>query len=119
MNGTLSCSATNCVNNMSGLCSASTINVFGSNAHSSESTQCETFAEKGLKNSLSNVLNNNIIGEFQQVFNSESIMMSPSIRCSATSCVYNENNLCSADNIMVSGVGAITSVRTQCETFKE
>ena len=119
MNGTLSCSATNCVNNMSGLCSADTINVFGSNAHSSEKTQCETFAEKGIKNALANVLNNNIVGEFQQVFNSESIVMSPSIRCNATSCTHNENNLCAADNVMVSGIGAITSGRTQCETFKE
>ncbi|MGH4119376.1 DUF1540 domain-containing protein [Clostridium sp.] len=119
MSGTLSCTATNCVNNMSGICSASTINVFGSNAHSSEKTQCETFAEKGIKNALANVLNNNIVGEFQQVFNSESIMMSPSIRCNATSCMHNESNLCAADNVMISGIGAITSGRTECETFKE
>ena len=34
---------------MSGLCSANTIKVSGLNAHSSSLTQCETFAEKGLK----------------------------------------------------------------------
>ena len=119
MNGTLSCTATNCVNNMSGICSASTINVSGSNAHTSESTQCETFAEKGLRNSLANVLNMNVVGEFKQVFNSESIEMSPSVRCDATNCKHNENNLCAADNIMVNGLGALTSGRTQCETFEE
>jgi hypothetical protein len=119
MSGTLSCSATNCVNNMSGLCSAGTINVFGSSAHTSESTECETFAEMGLKNSLANVFNMNVVGEFKQVFNSESIVMSPSIRCNAESCIHNIDNLCAADNVVVSGVGAITSSRTQCETFKE
>lgn len=119
MSGTLSCSATNCVNNMSGVCSAITINVFGSNAHSSEKTECETFAEKGIKNALANALNMNVVGELKQVFNSESIVMSPSIRCSAISCIHNENNLCDADNIMVSGIGAKTSGKTQCETFRE
>jgi hypothetical protein len=119
MSGTLSCSATNCVNNMSGVCSAITINVFGSNAHSSEKTQCETFVEKGIKNALSNVLNMNVLGEVKQAFNSGSIVMSPNIRCNAASCLHNENNLCAADNIMVSGMGAITSERTKCETFKE
>ena len=119
MNGTLSCTATNCVNNMSGICSASTINVSGSSAHSSEATQCETFAEKGLKNSLNNVLNMNVVGEFKQVFNNESIEMSPSIRCSAVNCMHNEKKLCLADNIMVNGMGALSSGKTQCETFKE
>ncbi len=54
-----------------------------SDAHRSEETQCEKFAEKGLKNSLSNVLNMNVIGEFKQVFNNDSIEMSPRIRCEA------------------------------------
>ena len=119
MSGTLSCSATNCVNNMSGICSASTINVSGSNAHSSEATKCETFAEKGLKNSLTNVLNMNVVGEFKQVFNSDSIEMSPNIRCVAKNCIHNQKNLCAADNIMVNGAGALTTEKTQCETFKE
>lgn len=119
MSGTLSCSATNCVNNISGMCTANTINVSGASAHTSENTQCDTFAEKGLKNSLSNFTNMNVIGELKQVFNSESIVMSPSIRCVATNCRYNEKKICVADNIMVSGIDVTTSERTQCETFKE
>ncbi len=119
MNGTLSCTATNCVNNMSGICSASTINVSGASAHSSEATQCQTFAEKGLRNSLANVLNMNVVGEFKQVFNNESIEMSPNIRCGATNCIHNEKKICVADNIMVNGIGALSSGKTQCETFEE
>ncbi|MCB2290515.1 DUF1540 domain-containing protein [Clostridium sp. CS001] len=119
MIGTLSCSATRCVNNMSGICSASNINVSGANAHSTEETQCETFAEKGLKNSLTNVLNMNVIGEIKQAFNHDIIKMSPSIKCEATNCVHNEKDLCIADNIIISGIDALNSERTQCETFKE
>lgn len=119
MIGTLSCSATRCVNNMSGICSASNINVSGINAHSIEETQCETFAEKGLKNALTNVLNMNVLGEIKQVFNHDTIEMSPSIKCEATNCVHNEKDLCIADNIIINGIDALNSERTQCETFKE
>lgn len=126
MRGTLSCSATICVNNMSGICSASTINISGASAHSSEETQCENFDEKGLRNSLSNVLNLNIIGEFRQAFDNDSIEMSPRIRCEAVNCKHNEEELCIAKNIMVSGIDALgneetaSSIKeTQCETFDE
>lgn len=119
MRGTLSCNATNCVNNMSGICSASTISVLGSNAHSTEETQCETFAEKGLKNSFNNVLNMNVIGEFKQAFNNDTIEMSPRIRCEAINCIHNEEEICVAHNIMVNGREALSSERTECETFKE
>jgi len=119
MRGTLSCTATNCVNNMSGICSASTIEILGSNAHSREETQCETFAEKGLKNSLNNVLNMNVIGEFKQAFNNETIEMSPKIRCEAINCMHNAKHKCIAQNIMVYGKGAICCEKTECETFKE
>lgn len=119
MDGALSCTATECVNNISGICSARTIHISGSKAHSSEDTQCENFAEKGLKNSLVNVLNMNVIGELKQVFNKESIEMSPRIRCEAKNCKHNEEKLCLADNIMVYGKGALSSEKTQCETFEE
>lgn len=119
MNGTLSCSATNCVNNISAICSARTIHISGKNAHSSEGTQCENFAEKGLKNSLINVLNMNVVGEFKQVFNSDSIEMSPRIRCEAINCKYNEKKLCLAQNILVYGKDALCSEKTECETFEE
>ncbi len=117
MRGILSCSATNCVNNMSGICSAGTIHITGATAHTSESTQCETFAEKGLKNSLANVLNMNLVGEIKQAFTNETIEMSPNIKCEARNCRYNHDELCHAPNIMVNGMGALHSERTRCETF--
>jgi len=119
MNGPLSCSAENCVHNMAGLCSANTIQVLGSNAHSSSLTQCGTFAEKGLKNAISNVFNMNIPGELRQAFTNSSIEMSPHIECDAVSCTYNIDKKCSADYIQIHGPGALTSARTQCQTFKQ
>ena len=119
MNEALSCSATNCVHNVSGLCSANTINVKGSEAHTSNSTMCETFAEKGLKNALANVANMNVVGEFKQIFNSSSIEMSPAIRCEAQNCLYNEDKICKANNVQIDGRSALTSSKTSCETFIE
>jgi hypothetical protein len=104
---------------MSGICSASNINVSGINAHSTEETQCKTFAEKGLKNSLTNVLNMNVLGEIKQVFNHDTIKMSPNIKCEATNCIHNEKDLCVAGNIIITGIDALSSERTQCETFIE
>ncbi|WP_291632685.1 DUF1540 domain-containing protein [Clostridium sp.] len=119
MNGALSCTATGCINNMSGICSARTIHVSGSDAHSSEETQCENFAEKGLRNSFANVLNMNVVGEFKQVFNNESIEMSPRIRCESKNCKHNEKKSCTAKNIMIYGKDALISEKTECETFEE
>lgn len=119
MKGTLSCTATDCVNNMSGICSAITIHVSGSNAHNSEATQCKTFAHRGLKNSVTNVLNMNVVGEIKQVFNHESIVMNPRIKCEATNCVHNAKKVCVAENIMIEEVGELDTLKTQCDTFKE
>ncbi|MGH4050670.1 MAG: DUF1540 domain-containing protein [Clostridium sp.] len=126
MRGILSCSATICVNNVSGICSASTIHISGADAHKSEATQCETFDERGLKNSLTNVLNMNVVGEFKQVFSSDSIEMSPRIKCEAVNCKYNKEELCIAKNILVDVIEEcgikktpLCIERTQCETFEE
>lgn len=115
----LSCSATTCVQNMSGLCAANSIEIVASNAHTSAATQCNTFAEKGLKNAITNMINMNVVGEVKQVFTNSSIEMSPKIECEAVTCNYNTNKLCSATNIQIHGPSASTSEDTQCETFVE
>ena len=117
---TLSCSASNCLHNSGGLCGANTINVSGSNAHTSISTQCDTFVERGIKSSLENVGNVNATGYMKQfVSGPSSIEMTPSVRCEAGNCRYNENYNCQASNVQVEGPGALSSSRTFCETFVE
>ena len=119
MSGELSCSAINCVNNMSGLCSASTIHVLGSGAHTSNETMCNTFAEKGIKNAFINLPNMNVVGEVRQIFKNDSIEMSPGIKCEAINCKFNEDRVCHADNVQIHGPGAESSEGTRCETFKQ
>lgn len=119
MNGNLSCSAVNCVHNMSGLCSANNIHVMGSGAHTSSDTMCNTFAEKGLKNAITHVVNMNVAGEIKQLFTNKSIEMSPAIKCEARNCIYNDDRVCQADNVQIYGSRAEQSEGTECETFRQ
>ena len=115
----LNCSALDCVHNLSGLCSANRIHVIGSGAHNSEQTMCDTFASKGFKNAVTHVVNSNVAGEIKQFFTNSSIEMSPIIKCEAINCVYNEERVCRADNVMIYGPRAESSEGTQCETFRK
>lgn len=115
----LSCGALNCVYNMSGLCSARKIQVDGEDAHESEGTDCGTFEQRGLKSAFTNMANMNIGGELRQVFDKDTIDMSPQIKCDAVRCSYNADKICHASNVQISGHGAETSIETKCETFIE
>lgn len=120
MDTRLSCSVGNCVHNINGLCTAREIRVEGITASTSGATQCGTFAEKGLKNALTNLANMNVVGEVKQIFSrNSSIEMSPKVSCDAENCVYNQNKLCNADSVQINGLTAHASDATQCETFKQ
>ena len=43
----------------------------------------------------------------------------PALRCSATKCVYNKEQLCSRDGIQVGGENARTMDQTCCASFQE
>lgn len=119
MSTKLSCDARKCVNNINGLCDAYMIHVTGVQARESSSTDCGTFAEKGiLSTTTSRFTNSNLMGEFKQLFTNESIEMSPHIKCEAQNCIYNVNTICEAENVQVHGPEAQNSGSTQCETFK-
>lgn len=119
MNGPLSCSAETCVHNLNGLCSANKIHVAGVSAHTSDGTQCGTFAQKGFVNAVTNMFNMNVSGEIRQLFNNDSIAMSPKIECDAVRCVYNADRECNANSVQVMGMHANNSAGTQCETFRD
>jgi hypothetical protein len=80
---------------------------------------CDTFAAKGFKNAVTHVVNMNVAGEIKQLFTNSTIEMSPIIKCEAINCVYNEERVCAADNVMIYGPGANSSEGTQCETFRK
>jgi len=115
----LNCSADNCVYNMDGLCSANKINVQGINSKASSDTFCDTFQERGVKNAFKSLVNMNLGGELKQVFNNDEVKMNPKIGCTATSCVYNTERVCTASNVQIYGPGAEEKNYTSCETFRE
>ena len=41
------------------------------------------------------------------------------LKCSAVTCVYNDNQLCSKGDILVAGEGARLSSETSCERFRK
>lgn len=119
MDNKLSCSAENCVYNMSSLCSANKINVQGINSRTSSDTFCESFQERGVKNAFKSLTNMNIGGEIKQVFNTDEVKLTPKIGCTATSCSYNYERNCTAPVVSINGAHAIRNNETICETFTE
>lgn len=119
MSNKLNCTADTCVNNINNLCSANTIHVEGNIANTSSETECETFSEKGFRNAVTNLANMNFGGEIKQLLNSDSIVMSPKIKCEAINCQHNSARICNADNVTINGPGAATSSATLCETFED
>jgi hypothetical protein len=115
----LDCSAENCVYNMDSLCSANKINVQGINSKSSSDTFCDTFQERGVKNAFKSLTNMNLGGEIKQVFNNDEVKMNPKIGCTATSCMYNTERVCTAADVQIYGPGAEQKNNTSCLTFRE
>lgn len=117
MSGNLNCNASNCTNNTYGMCTAKNIHIQGTNAHSKEYTQCGSFEEMGLKNTLSNVYNPNIGGVIENRFTNSSFDSNTSIQCDASKCRYNMNGNCLSSNVNINGPGAVSNNRTDCESF--
>jgi hypothetical protein len=98
----LDCNVVDCVYNDSKLCSKNNILVGGEQANSSDLTCCDSFAEKNRDNYTSSV------GEGSRP---------TSVTCEATKCFYNEHNLCTANQIGISGYNAHAAEQTECATF--
>ena len=96
----LKCTVQSCAHNSSGLCTLSSIQVGGQNAHTSNQTACESFRERG--NSTSNDAGKQASPQ-------------TSIRCEACHCTYNDDCRCTADNVCVD----TCSCGTECRTFRE
>lgn len=100
----IDCSVNNCSHNQSGVCYSNRVNMAGSFAHSSEGTCCGSFLDKAGYSTLTS--------------NTNSSGACDCLVCEATSCTHNNNKLCSADTITVSGNGANLYSETNCETFR-
>lgn len=99
----LDCSVVDCYYNDSKLCSRHNIVVGGEEACSSDCTCCDSFQQKGVDSYTSSA------GEATRP---------TSVTCEAVKCVYNEENLCMANQIGISGHNAHQPEQTECATFK-
>lgn len=99
----LKCSATNCLHNCDCYCCKSEILVEGSDAQKKDNTCCGSFDLRTgdcAKNSFEHP--------------SESLK----VGCEAIHCVYNQNHVCHAGHIDISGPSARHAQATECATFK-
>ncbi|MFX0549381.1 DUF1540 domain-containing protein [Hathewaya histolytica] len=113
----LSCSATNCVHNEMGLCSANDIIIVGEKANKTDETSCVTFSRGDIKNAINSMGNINITGTIKQAMNNSEIEMTPNVKCEVETCKYNINNMCTAPAIIVSGNKHGDIEETKCDTF--
>ncbi|MDR0879811.1 MAG: DUF1540 domain-containing protein [Clostridioides sp.] len=97
MNSNLSCSATKCAYNNGNACYAGSIQVDGRQALTTGETRCASYTES------SGALTNSV-GSGEQVTAGE-------ICCAASSCTYNQNQLCKAKSVKINDYTA------SCETF--
>lgn len=96
------CSVTSCMHNSESCCCKNEIMVDGQNATTSENTCCASFDERrgeSFKNSY------------------ETPDEHLKINCEASQCVYNDNMICKADHVDISGNGADSARGTVCATF--
>ena len=115
----LICSAINCLNNIDGLCTARTIHIAAKDINSNNKAYCKTFSNRTLKKALVNMTNMNLLGEIRQVFNKNTIVMSPSVACEAYKCGYNFRGDCVSLNVQICGESCHSDQCTECETFNE
>lgn len=99
----LKCSVTSCMHNSEHYCCKNVIRVEGEDETTTKHTCCCSFDHsKGdsFKNSY------------------ESPNSELKVECDAVNCMYNDNKLCSANHIDISGSGSKTSNDTACATFR-
>ena len=100
----INCSVNNCSHNEKGACYANRVNVGGKGAKDSCDTCCGSFLDKVHYSKLTNNTNSN--GSCDCLV------------CEVETCGYNNNKLCSAETISVSGNNVNIYTETNCSTFK-
>ncbi|MBP2652006.1 MAG: hypothetical protein H6Q74_2831 [Firmicutes bacterium] len=100
----INCDVGNCSHNQSGMCYANCVDIVGGSAEKSGDTCCSSF----LNHLTYSELTNNTSGSGTAKY----------LNCSANTCVYNDNNLCSLDSIKVNGNQVEYYTQTDCASFK-
>lgn len=97
----LNCSVNSCTHNNNDYCCINCIEVGGNHADEPEHTCCNSFEEKS--------------GEF--INSTESPNPTLDIKCTAKTCMYNNECYCEAEHVDIAGMDAIQDQETLCATF--
>ncbi|WP_296647368.1 DUF1540 domain-containing protein [Romboutsia sp. 13368] len=100
----INCSVENCSHNSSGVCYANRIDVGSKGATDEDQTCCGSFLDRKHYSTLTN--NTNDDGPCDCIV------------CTAENCTYNNNKLCTADVIQVTGDNVRIYTEAICSTFK-
>lgn len=99
----LDCSVSTCYYNEDKCCCRSEIQVNGDSADKNDDTCCGSFKKQSSETTNSSKTPNPEL----------------SVGCDALNCVYNEDKICNADHIDISGHSADKSEQTLCSTFSQ
>ena len=99
----LDCNVKTCIHNADNCCCRGNILVDGQDALTKDSTCCASFYEK-TDDSYTNQY--------------ETPDISLVVDCEAVNCRYNENNICRAERVAISGASAKDCRQTECSTFE-
>lgn len=99
----LVCSAQRCMYNNGMYCGKGDISIKGENADCANETCCSSFKERQMDSAKSSM------GMPSQIIQ---------VDCCACGCQHNENHVCTAEKIDITGASASKSDQTECSTFK-
>jgi len=99
----LDCDVKTCIHNADSCCCRGNILVDGEDADTKECTCCASFYEK-------------TDSSYRNQYETPDVSLA--VDCEAVNCRYNENHICRAEHINISGQSASDCRDTLCETFE-
>ncbi|WP_378955997.1 DUF1540 domain-containing protein [Pelosinus sp. sgz500959] len=100
----INCQVTNCSHNKSSICYANCVDIVGSSAKKNDDTCCGSFLNKIHYSELTN--------------NTLRLGACDCLKCTVETCAFNNNHLCTLDNIQVNGENVEYHTQTDCDSFK-
>lgn len=99
----IDCEVSNCSHNNGGICYANAVGIVGSSAQTENDTCCSSFLHERIYAKLTN--DKSETGACDR------------LTCSVGTCAYNNNHLCTLDNIQVTGSQSEYYTQTDCGSF--
>ena len=99
----LKCNVATCLHNEDNYCCKQAIQVDGEDAKTVQETSCGSFDKRGEE-------------AYRNVY--ENPNQSLQVGCEAVNCIYNQQRVCRAPKIDITGSSANTSMQTACATFQ-